>query len=503
MKTTLAALVLVLGGADDWSDFATLAKDSDPGKRCDAIKKIDGYKDLRMAQALLPLLADAHPRVRNRAMLAFKGVTDAKAVDFLVQKGLKHPDRHVRQLTIEALGWIKEASTAPALVEMLGDSAPEVRAQACDALAWLRAKDACGAIAGIFDKEKDALVRAAVIDALVRLDPPSAAGPAEKGMADKAYEVRMMAAERSPEVSPELGLRVFEACIKDADWRVRVSAIEAAAAIRQRPVVGALVEQLQKEKGRLRWDILVALMDLTEKDLGLEPRPWKDWWEANKDTFEPVKRAKPKKGEEAKAPSVGATKAEFFKVPILSTRILFILDLSGSMRDPAPGRGNATKLQVAKDGLIEAVKALDDEAWFGIIGLGSDDDGKYLLKEQKTFKRRLQLWPATGPNKAEAEKFVKGLEAKGWTNLWDAVEYGFTDANVDTIYLYSDGGASRGVFIASGEILHHLRRMNRFRKIVINTVEVPAKEANTEDNIRLLKDLATETKGVYKLAEKK
>ncbi|HZL71082.1 MAG TPA: hypothetical protein VFC86_01380, partial [Planctomycetota bacterium] len=68
-------------------------------------------------------------------------------------------------------------------------------------------------------------------------------------------------------------------------------------------------------------------------------------------------------------------------------------------------------------------------------------------------------------------------------------------------YLYTDGGASRGTFVATADILDELARMNRFRKIMIHTVEVAAEKPNTADNIRLLKGIAEETKGMYRLAK--
>jgi HEAT repeat protein len=137
---------------DDWSDFATLAKDPDPDKRCQAVDKIKKYKDLKMVTALLPLLADAHPRVRHRAMMAIKAVNDADGQNLIVEKGLKHADKNVRRHSVEALGWIKDKATIPAVLEKLSDSDADVRAQACDALAWMRAKEAADPLNELFDR---------------------------------------------------------------------------------------------------------------------------------------------------------------------------------------------------------------------------------------------------------------------------------------------------------------------------------------------------------------
>ncbi len=211
-------------------------------------------------------------------------------------------------------------------------------------------------------------------------------------------------------------------------------------------------------------------------------------------------RPRPGKGG-GPGPSAGTTSASFFQVPILSDRLVFILDLSGSMRDPSPDP-QVTKLEAAKQGMIETIRALDPRARFGILGLGADEDGSYSMRGRKTWGGRLALLPATACFKADAERFVRRLDARGWTNIFDAIEHAFSAPDVDTVFLYSDGGASRGVFSANGEILEHVARMNRFRKIVIHTVEVPG-ERNPEDNRRLLARLAEQSGGTCRLHGKK
>lgn len=493
---------LLLAQADDYAEFAKLSRDGDPGKRCNAIDAIKGRKDLKMVQALFTLFGDPHPRVRTRAMLAAKGVAkDVKddAAAWLADTGLKAKSGVARQMIVEALGWLKVAATEEAVRGRLADAEADVRAQSCDALAWMKAKGSLDAILKAAVEDKDGFVRAAALDAAVRIDAPAADDAAAKAAADKHYAPRLNAALLSPDIGSSTALAVMEPLVRDDDWRVRSAAIEGVLKLRERPAVGWLIARFAVETGRLRWDLLSAIMDLTGKDLGPEPKPWVTWWEANKDTFEPVKKGKDGK---AVAPP-GATKAEFFEVPIVSNRIVFVLDLSGSMRDPAPGKAGTTKLDAAKDGMIRTVKSLDPEVRFGILGLGSDDDGKYLLKEQKTWRKQLKLWPAAPAMKSDAEKYLKALEAKGWTNLWDGIEYAFADPDVDTIYLYTDGGASRGVWVASGEILFQLKRMNRYRRIVIHTIEVPGTTDNAPDNVELLKDIASATGGVYQLASGK
>jgi len=499
MVLACATLAAAAVGDDEWSDFATQVKDKDPDKRCSAINLIDQHKSLRMVQALFPLLDDPHPRVRYRAMRAIGRANEPAAFEFLVKTGLKSGKPNARIHTIEALGWIKDEGTQDAVLAMLEDSDALVRAQVADALAWMRAKKAVDALVAAIGKDKAWEGRAAAIEAVGRLDAPRLADVLDGAVADKAHPVRMEIMRAAPKINADAGLKAFKALIADADWRVRVQAIESASEVRHRECVGAIVELFAKEKGRLRLDCWMALQDLTGKDLGLDVKPWRTWWDANKDSFEPVAKAE-RKG--ALPDPGGETRAEFFKIPILSHRASFILDLSGSMRDPAPGddRSKDTKLDVAKRGMVRTISDFAAEVHFNIICLGCENDGTY-RRDQKTWKKRLT--PANDAGKRDAIKYTNSQEARGWTNIWDGIELALEDADVDTLFLYSDGGASRGVWTTTGEIMIMLGRLNRYRKVMIFTVETPGAKANTEDNIKLLKQLADETKGTYKLAESK
>ena len=386
IRAAIASLLLFLAAPDEWSEFRVLSRDRDPERRCEAVEKIRPRADLPMVQALLPLFADPHARVRKRAAEAAK---------------------------------------------------------------------------------------------------------------DRAYQVRLMAALVAPKLEIESARAALASGLADADWRVRVQAIESACEVRDRSAIGPMIDLLGKEKGRLRWDLFLALRDLTGKDLGLDAPNWKRWWDANRETF-----AVPPKGAAGEAARPGGeTGVQFFSLPILSTRMSFVLDLSGSMREPAPpvpGRPAESKLELAKREMGRTLAQLPETVWFNLLLLGCDGDGRY-EKGRMSWKKTLQ--PATPRGRAEAASFLNRQEGKGWTNIWDGIELAFEDDLVDTIYLYTDGGASRGIFVATDDIFDELRKMNRFRKIMVHTVEVAAEKPNTADNIRLLKGLAEQTKGFYRLAK--
>jgi HEAT repeat protein len=498
MVPALALLLLNAtgDGATDWAEFAKLAADKNPDRRAQAVASISPLGTLRMAQALLPLLADPHLRVRHRTVAALRNLTDPAALDWLAKAGSRHPHPLVRLGLCEILAASRHPLANPTLLQKLSDPDPAVQGAAAEALGHRSASALVDPLLETLRRDGDWPIRAYGLEAIGRLDAGRLKEVLQEASRDRHHQVRMVAAEFAPRSGEALD--ILPRLIQDRDWRVRASAIHACLDLRERPCVGWLVDRLAQEKGRLRADAFAALQDLTGKDLALEPAHWKAWWEANRETLQ----VRPKGGRRG-APAVEApsTRAEFFKVPILSKAIVFLIDLSGSMRDPAPGDG-ITKLDVAKRGLLETVRALEPDTRFGILGLGCDKDGNYALREQKTWRRRLALLPASPEGKADAERFVRGLEAKGWTNLYDAIEHAFTDPDVDTVYLYSDGGASKGILVAAGEILAQLGRMNRFRRIVIHTVEVPG-DRNPEDNRRLLAAIAEATGGTSRLHEKK
>lgn len=494
MPIALAALLL-LSGADEWAEFNALARDKDPAKRCEAVAKIAGRHDLLMVKALMPLLADAHPRVRKRAGEALNGALEADCVDYLRRVALKHASGAVRARSAACLSRKAPIDSAAALIAALDDRDPEVRAAAAAALVPSKSADAFERLARVAEEDSSGPVRASALEALASLDPARAAPIAEKAMKGRSFEARIAAVHVASRFGAEIARKIFAAGLSDGDWRVKVQALESAAAAREGSVAGEMIDLLGREKGRLRWDACHALCALTDKDFGLDAKAWKRWWDVNRDSF-----AAPPKGRspgQVKAGETGATGAHFFSVPILSERIVIILDITGSMREPAPDAAG-TKLDVAKRETNRAVGQLSETTWFNIIVVGCAKDGSF-QKEQKLWKKSLQA--ATARARTGAQNFVDRQTAGGQTNLWDMVEIAFEDDAIDSIFLYTDGGVNRGNFTGTSDIFDELRRMNRFRKLMIHTVEVAADKPNTEDNLRLLTGLAERTKGLYRLAK--
>lgn len=501
-------LVCAIGG-DDLVEFQRLAVDKDPEKRIDAIEKIRDLRNLQSTKAIALLLADPHPKVRHRAVKALAMVEEKEPVTWLIADGLRAKQDDVRVGIVQALAMMKEPSAVDPLLGLLKDDNPIVRAEALGALAQI--PDAARGHKAIVDhvaRESVWLPKAEGIVCAVALNPAHSWEIVKNATDDRHYQVRLAAAEALPFMESDERCALLENLVNDKEWPVRVAAIEACARINLPIGVGYLVDRLPKEQGRLRGDILMALKRLTGQELGLDAKAWKTWWEQNRASFRPAgsasKAKKPKGGDDAteveEFPAVNdKTVVQFLDLPVLSDRVAFVIDLSGSMRDKVnekdedeePDAKTKTRLDVAKREMIGVIGAFAERVYFNIFLLGSDRDGRY-DRQKKVWSP--QLVPAGVAGKTAAVKFLERQTARGWTNIYDAVLFAFEDPNVDTVYLYSDGGASRGIFVATEEIVRHIQKMNKYRKIAVHAIEI---EAKARGNKRLMRELAAATGGAY------
>jgi hypothetical protein len=198
---------------------------------------------------------------------------------------------------------------------------------------------------------------------------------------------------------------------------------------------------------------------------------WRAFWAKEKDSF---------KVPEAPKAQAGTVSSGFFGVPVQGTRVLFIVDVSGSMLQPMPVGGTTggaipdevpIRLDVAKRELLRAVDQLPEESSFNIV----------------TFSNGAKLWqkdlvPANKKSKEAFRKFVEELRADGGTNLWGgmqealkvkALTYGDRyESHADEVFILSDGLPSVGEVIDPKEILRLIAETNRFAQMRINTVYI-------------------------------
>jgi hypothetical protein len=347
-------------------------------------------------------------------------------------------------------------------------------------------------------------------------------------------------AERADASSAALFIKLLT---ENLTWEMKLSALRGLEKGGDEKCVDALIEGLGKcraDEGRLKDQYLQTLKKLVGVDVKSDdPNAWKAAWTAKKD------------GKEAPEGATMAEPTEFYGLKTRSTRIVFVLDRTGSMAAPgsepartvfklprdATGQGMkepkeetfardectkiqkkwadrkvATRMEVAKKELINTVYILSPRVHFNVVWYES------VAKPWKP-----ELVPATWMNKLDCIKDADRLDASGSTNIWEGLEtafkmvespqrkdvimlnkninYASTVGGADTFFLMTDGQPTEGRIQNPDEILAELRKVNQLRKVTIHSICVgdvdPAEPPAANPNPVFLKKIADENGGDF------
>ena len=207
-----------------------------------------------------------------------------------------------------------------------------------------------------------------------------------------------------------------------------------------------------------------------------------------------------------------ATGSGVYGIPVQGERIVFVLDISGSMENKTEdtvtgrasreitdaaeaelnkyvpdwltrlGRGEVewqtTKLAGAKRQLIPTIDTLPATATFNVVVFG-------------TGVRRWQrnLVEATQTHKESAIAFLRQLSASGSTDALRALEQTLALPGVAQVFFISDGNPTDA---RPDDILQQLQRVNRDRRVRIHTVGL-----GEDQNVDFLQRLAPDNQGIY------
>jgi len=392
------------------------------------IRAAQPNQDLRNAAAVLRVLG-GHPSVE--AQLELLRACHTMPVELRVQ-------------AVNAMAKDATLDLAPTLIELLRDSEPNVRIAAANALGT--------ALQPHVDETLGARPGAGTL------------------------QVRDLAIEK-------LG----ELLVRDQIWQVRSAAAFALATMKCKPVIPVLIRGLEAEIARKKdpWAMDVRLHKLLE---GLTSQsvvrgsvlPWQEFWAREGASF----RVKPAAA--AGLPPPAANKYErFFDLEVESDRVLFVLDFSGSMAEPAQlqGRGTgapagekSTKAQLVVKELEKLVLALPDGALVNFVVFS---DGVRVWREEGGRPALVALTDEVRDDLLG--NFLPGLRPRGPTNLYGAMmkALGFGgrglhdkyySAAFDTLYVISDGAPTVGEVTDKDEIRRRVREQNQLRKIAIHCI---------------------------------
>ncbi len=296
--------------------------------------------------------------------------------------------------------------------------------------------------------------------------------------------------------------------LDDVRWSVRVAVIRAIENTPAKEGIDALVKRMVKEDGRLIDDCARAMRALTGQNLSAVAEVWRIWWESNREKWtEKPAAADPSKPPAPYAPPPAdvvrdAKKTGFFGLVIESKRVVFVIDISGSMNDSAGATGPDAKLSradMAKRELRQAISNLAEGTLFDLVFYsGSVRVWKPELQKMDTKIRK------------EAVDFVDGVVVVGGTATYDALEAAYSigdigklrkrdsdptgEGRMDTIVLLSDGKPTVGRVIDPDQIRAAIREINKTRRVMIHAIAFGG-----DADQKFMRGLADDTGGTYLL----
>jgi hypothetical protein len=352
----------------------------------------------------------------------------------------------------------EDLARALELVEktLLSDPDVDVRAFGIGALSLAPGERAFAQLRGS-TADADARIAVAALEALADRTEPDAIGLLAKGLADPR-------------------------------WRVRAASAASLGRTGRAVAVPPLVDALETAEGRTLDDLRDALRALTGRSFAAAAGPWREWWEREGASFRgrnDPEGAAPGAGPVAEAPSESAERGgvSFYGIETHSTRVLFVLDFSGSMNFAGSERdGKRKKVDVLREEMKKTVTGLPDGATFNLVGFASD----------------VRVWrkdPALRSAKtaAAALEWVEKSAVLGSTNIYDALETAFemmgfgaakdraVEPVYDTVFFMTDGKPTSGKVTQPDRILAEVRRWNEARKVRIHVVGMGGHEKPRPD----------------------
>jgi hypothetical protein len=359
-------------------------------------------------------------------------------------------------------------------------------------------------------RDPDPTVQSAALACLFHQDAKKNRSAFEKGLKSKDWQVRVVSVRAMAELGSAKIIETLAKLLDDPELRVRIAAVRALTKIGGKAAAEALVIGMAKAETRLLDDYADSLARLSGRNLGASAVQWESWWQQAKNLPDGNFRAMSIESYS----KVLAKESEkqtllYYGLRVLSNHVAFVLDTSESMNEvyepatpeeapkgrtvapKAPGAEGAKKIRmdVAKEELLQVLRRLEIGKRFNVVTFDSvirDFIQDALGKSPETLE------PMSGETRAACGKFVETFQPGGQTYLLRAIRQAFEYADLDTIYLLSDGAPTP----SSGtpeEILAFLRRENRLRNVRVNTIGFGVSEAEKG----FLIQIAEENFGVF------
>lgn len=439
-------------------------------------------------------------RVAGETWAAKLQTPEARAQLALAARGEAKTDKNkavaIQVAGVRCVGLLKDPALRPVLEQALGDGDDLVRIHAAEALGALGDEEAALPLIGVLQRDTVDSVLVSAAQALRSLyarhlpqpgvfEPGKDGSKTAGGDAVKPAEPAQPAPPAELPESVRLAVRAAIGALGRTSWRADMALVRLLDDFRSLETVPALIGVLErfqarpedlksgKSSGLLLYQAHELLVAMTGAVYPADqPAKWRTFWDTEKDKIVVTQKREPKG-----TPTTVAS--GFCGIPVQGTRVVFILDLSGSMDWPMEEVGadgkkkRSIRLDFAKRELHRAMDAIAPNAMFNLVTFNGDDKAESWSKD---------LVVATDKNRERFKKYVDGLKARGGTNLWSGLEdalkikslvYGNRYATtVDEVFILSDGAPTVGDVTDPVEILRLVQECNKFSQARINTVYI-------------------------------
>jgi HEAT repeat protein len=476
VSVVLASLLAAEGAVPGLPDDVRRRLESpDPKVRSEGLKALRGNLDEPAARAAVPFLDDPDPYCRDyAAVVLLPRATDPAAAAWIVERAPRASTPAGRLAAADLLASIGGAAAAPSLARLVADRDARVRATALDGLARTGppadpslAARCRGAVA-----DPDPGVRAAALEALAAWKDPGAEAAVEKALADASPLARSAAAAVAARRFPDLFARSFAALAADADWGVRARAILGAPSIAGEPPIEALAALLEDPRLRIRDLAHDALRGIAGVDVPPVKGDWLDWWARNRAGW----RGRPG----APRPEDRESVATWHGLPFRSDSVLFVVDLSGSMEQPAGAVDARPRIAVATEELNRTLNALPDASRADVLA--------FMLEPERALGR---VQPLAGGTRARLSKWFERRRRGQRGDPGAALPAAILDGEADAVLFLGDGAASAGDCLFRERIRERVRQALRLRPVVLHAVAFGSRPQDRE----FLEELAESTGG--------
>jgi hypothetical protein len=387
-------------------------------------------------------LAPALPKLRERLaqLLDHHAAARAKVIDYDVDFPLGlSPGPERKRAEAEARERIRETFLRSLEGERLYDKA----------LAALRVRGAEAALAAEAARPGSWILKCELYEALAALEARKELLAAMNRDQDPAVLATVLHGVRSDFATAHL---------EHPHWQVRLAAL---GALRDEPVAAErLVGATASPDARFRSEAVSALIRLTGVQLPADGAAWRDWWDANAESF---RAGRFRRGEWT--PPRGPGRTTFYGIPVRSTRIAFVIDKSGSMKENG-------RFETAKAEMRALLAALPDGALVNAV---------FFAGQPNSWVKGTR--PLDDQARRDLERWVEDQDFAPYTDLYRALEAALAlvgsaetgrlrEDGPDTIVVLSDGQATAGRLQDDDLIARVVARRARYLRPVIHTVSV-------------------------------